>query len=87
MEKSQFLTQMARTNPFAKMQICGIFKKDVLIVKKSLHFLSLFLSLFLVTFCIKTKAGKISIFDKNHELTPLEKIQLLGLFSIDAFIA
>ena len=54
--------------------------------QKSLQFLSLFLSLFLVAFCIKTKAGKISIFDKNHELTPLEKIQLLGLFSIDAFI-
>ena len=43
-------------------------------------FLELHQSDFLDAFCIKTKDGKISIFHKNHGLTPLEKCKFTGSF-------
>ena len=60
----------------------GAFYINVSVVYKVfvVFFLILHQTLSLHAFCIKSKDGKISMSDKNHGLTPLEKRKLWGSF-------
>ena len=66
------------TDPLRKMQIWIIFFfKSMFLQSKKALFLQLYQTHFLDPFSTK-KDGKISIFDKNHGLTPLEKCKFCG---------
>ena len=67
--------------PLEKCKFCGFLKSMSLQSKKFSFSLSNFTKkIFLDPFCIKKNHAKISIFYKNHGLTPLEKCKFGGSF-------
>ena len=66
------------TDPFRKMQIWIFFFNRCFYSLKRLFFHNFTKRIFQIHFLQKKKDGKISIFDKNHGLTPLEKCKFCG---------
>ena len=83
--KCQFFDKNNRLTPLEKMQVLGLSEvRDSIGLKRFISFLELHQTLFLDAFCIKTKHGKIGIFDKNLGLTPSEKCKF-GVFFKSGF--
>ena len=69
------------------MQILQLFLIDVFIVYKDyLCMKNVITQFYLAYFEQKGRIRKITIFEKKHGLTPLEKCKLFDFFLIDVFI-